>query len=68
VSESILISKEILKSYYPYSKESWDRLVANMRATGTMKSFDAQTGESVDVNECIEINSSLSPIAKTGRT
>ena len=59
VTGCVSVSRQILETYHEYNEADWQERLAQMRATGTMKSFDPNTGKPVDVNQAIKSNRRL---------
>ena len=47
-------AKVLTSKIYPYSDELWEKLVREMLARGNAKSFDARTGQPLDVDEVLK--------------
>jgi len=47
-------AKVLTSKIYPYSDELWEKLVREMLASGNSKSFDARTGQLLDVDEVLK--------------
>jgi hypothetical protein len=47
-------AKVLTSEIYPYSDELWEKLVREMMDRGNTKSFDARTGQTLDIDEVLE--------------